>query len=135
MRDASAFEPLIAGAGDGTDGTPRNTTLLREVAYWIDAYPHVFDTSGDNTPAKFVSMMKRRVEKGQCFHRPYLGCREFAADFGPIQDGDAPIPTSFEIGRMVYDIAFLPSGHRASFFEARLENGVMETRPHVVLTD
>jgi CRISPR-associated protein Cas5d len=64
MRDASTFEPLVAGAGNGTDGTPRNTTLLRDVAYWIDAYPHVFDTSGDNTPVKYVEMMRRRVEKG-----------------------------------------------------------------------
>ena len=39
MRDASQFEPLVAGAGNGTDGTPRNTTLLRDVAYWIEAYP------------------------------------------------------------------------------------------------
>ena len=85
MRDAATYEPLVAGAGNGTDGTPRNTTLLREVAYWIEAYPHVFDTSGDNTRGKYLAMMQRRVEKGQCFHRPYLGCREFAAEFGPVQ--------------------------------------------------
>jgi CRISPR-associated protein Cas5d len=118
MRDASTFEPLVAGAGNGTDGTPRNTTLLRDVAYWIDAYPHVFDTSGDNTPVKYVEMMRRRVERGQCFQRPYLGCRE-----------------SMEIGRMLYDIAFLKDGNRAAFFEARLENGVMETRPETALPD
>jgi hypothetical protein len=40
-----------------------------------------------------------------------------------------------EIGRMLYDIAFLPEGNRAAFFEARLENGVMETRPEMVLAD
>lgn len=136
MRDPSSYEPLVAGAGNGTDGTPRNTTLLRDVAYWIDAYPHVFDTStGDNTPAKYVAMMQRRVEKGQCFQRPYLGCREFAAEFGLMQEGESPIPVSVKIGRMLYDIAFLSSGNRAAFFEARLENGVMETRPEVVLTD
>ncbi len=135
MRDASTFEPLVAGAGNGTDGTPRNTTLLRDVAYWIDAYPHVFDTSGDNTPVKYVEMLRRRVEKGQCFQRPYLGCREFAADFGPPREEDQPIPDSMEIGRMLYDIAFLPEGNRAAFFEARLENGVMETAPERVLAD
>lgn len=135
MRDASTFEPLIAGAGNGTDGTPRNTTLLRDVAYWIDAYPHVFDHSGDNTPTKYVEMMKRRIEKGQCFQRPYLGCREFAAEFGPVREADRPIPDSMEIGRMLYDIAFLPEGNRATFFEARLENGVLETRPEQVLPE
>ena len=135
IRDASTFEPLVAGAGNGTDGTPRNTTLLRDVAYWIDAYPHVFDTSGDNTPTKYVEMMRRRVEKGQCFQRPYLGCREFAAEFGPPREEDQPIPDSMEIGRMLYDIAFLPEGNRAAFFEARLEIGVMETRPESALAD
>jgi len=135
MRDGSTFEPLIAGAGNGTDGTPRNTTLLRDVAYWIDAYPQVFDTSGDNTPVKYVEMLRRRVEKGQCFQRPYLGCREFAAEFGPPRDDDQPIEDSMEIGRMLYDIAFLPEGNRAAFFEARLENGVMATAPEMALAD
>jgi CRISPR-associated protein Cas5d len=133
MRDPSQFEPQVAGAGQGTDGTPRNTTMLRDVAYWIHAYPHVFDTSGDNTPEKYVSMMKRRADKGQCFQRPYLGCREFAAEFSNPLPEDKPIPDSMEIGRMLYDIAFLPGGNRAAFFDARLENGVMDTRPDLVL--
>ncbi len=139
MRDSSTFEPLIAGAGNGTDGTPRNTTLLRDVAYWIDAYPHVFDAGSDetgpNTPEKYVAMLNRRVEKGQCFQRPYLGCREFAAEFGPPREDDRPIEDSMEIGRMLYDIAFLADGNRAAFFEARLKGGVMETVPETVLVD
>jgi CRISPR-associated protein Cas5d len=157
MRDASTFAPLVAGAGNGTDGTPRNTTLLRDVAYWIDAYPHVFapkdtrleaertanvepgeaglEAAGDNTPGKYLAMLERRVRKGQCFQRPYLGCREFAADFGPVRDEDQPISDSIEIGRMLYDISFLADGNRAAFFEARLENGAMDTRPESVLSD
>jgi CRISPR-associated protein Cas5d len=135
MRDPRQFEPLVAGAGQGTDGTPRNTTLLCDVAYWIDAYPQVFNQSGDNTPAKYLAMMERRVEKGQCFQRPYLGCREFAAEFSPPLPGDQPIEDSMEIGRMLYDIAFLPGGNRAAFFTAKLVNGVMETDPALVLPE
>jgi len=133
MRDPSECTPLVAGAGNGTDGTPRNTTLLRDVAYWIEAYPHVFDNSGDNTPAKYIAMMERRVEKGQSFQRPYLGCREFAAEFSPPHPDDRPISDSMEIGRMLYDIAFLPTGNRASFFDAKLVSGVLETHPDLVL--
>jgi CRISPR-associated protein Cas5d len=133
MRDPSEFAPLVAGAGQGTDGTPRNTTMLRDVAYWIDAYPRVFNTSNGNNPMKYVEMMMRRVERGQCFQRPYLGCREFAAEFGPAQPEDQPINDSLEIGRMLYDVAFLPEGNHAVFFEARMEKGVMETDPDVVL--
>ena len=135
MRDPSLFEPLIAGAGQGTDCTPRNTTILRDVAYWIDAYPHVFNTSGDNTPAKYVAMMQRRVEKGQCFQRPYFGCREFAAEFSSPLPDDHPIDESMDIGRMLYDIAFVQGGNKAAFFDASLVNGVLETDPERVLSE
>lgn len=135
MRDPTQFEPLVAGAGQGTDSTPRNSTLLCDVAYWIDAYPLIFNASGDNKPAKYVAMMQRRVEKGQCFQRPYLGCREFAAEFSPPFTDDLPIEASMEIGRMLYDIAFSPDGNRATFFNARLVKGVLETDPQVVLEE
>ncbi|MDR3792288.1 MAG: type I-C CRISPR-associated protein Cas5c [Terracidiphilus sp.] len=135
MKAPETFEPLVAGAGQGTDATPRNTTLLYDVAYWIDAYPLVFDTSGDNTPAKYVAMLNRRVEKGQCFQRPYLGCREFAAGFSTPIEGEKPIEETLEIGRMLYDIAFDPAGNRATFFDARLIDGVLNTDPAQVLPD
>jgi CRISPR-associated protein Cas5d len=133
MVDSSKFEPIVAGAGNGTDGTPRNTTLLRDVAYWIDAYPLVFDRSGDNTEQKYVAMMDRRVARGQCFQRPYLGCREFAAEFSPQLPDDQPIPESMPIGRMLYDIAFLGGANRAVFFDAQLAEGVLDTDPTVAL--
>ena len=135
MADPSQYRPLAAGAGADTDGTPRNSLLLRDVAYVIDAYPLVFNITGDNTPTKYVAMTQRRVEKGQCFHRPALGCREFAADFSLPADDDLPHPISMDIGRMLYDVAFLPEGNRATFFDASLREGVMDTRPEVVLTD
>jgi CRISPR-associated protein Cas5d len=135
MREPSQFEPLVAGAGQGTDGTPRNTTMLRDAAWWIDAFPQVFDTSGDNTPQKYVAMMERRVQKGQCFQRPYLGCREFAAEFSAPLESDRPEPISMEIGRMLYDIAFLPESNRAAFFDARLVDGVMEAHPDLAITE
>ncbi len=135
MADPSQYRPLAAGAGADTDGTPRNSLLLRDVAYIVEAYPLVFNTTGDNTPTKYVAMTQRRVEKGQCFHRPALGCREFAADFSLPADDDRPLPISIDLGRMLYDVAFLPEGNRASFFDATLQGGVMDTRPDVVLTD
>ena len=135
MRDPSQFQPLLAGAGQGTDSTPRNSTLLCDVAYRIDAHPQVFNTSGDNTPRKYVAMLQRRVEKGQCFQRPYLGCREFAAEFSPPLADDQPIEESMEMGRMLYDITFRPEGNQAVFFSAALVNGVLETDPARVLPE
>ena len=58
------------------DRQQRATMVLWDVAYVIDAH---FDFSGseDNNSAKHKEMFDRRAAKGQCFHRPYLGCRSF----------------------------------------------------------
>ena len=134
IADPSRYEPLAAGAGANTDGTPRNSMLLHDVAYLIEAYPIVFNDSGDNTPTKYVSMLERRVEKGQCFQRPSLGCREFAADFTLPGKADQPLQVTEDLGRMLYDVVFRSEGNRAVFFDAKLVDGVMDTRPEVVLS-
>ena len=135
MADPSLYQPLAAGAGAGTDGTPRNTLLLRDVAYIIEAYPLVFNSTGDNTPQKYSSMLMRRAEKGQCYQQPALGCREFAARFEPANGTETPQPITEDLGRMLYDIVFHPDGNRPVFFSARLENGFLDTRPEVVLRE
>src|ERR1700761_8998712 len=122
MADSTKYEPLAAGAGAGTDGTPRNSLLLRDVSYVIEAYPLVFNTSGDNTPMKYCAMFERRVEKGQCFQRPVLGCREFAADFAPAGAGERVAPVDEDIGRMLYGIIFRAEGNWAVFFDAQVVN-------------
>jgi CRISPR-associated protein Cas5d len=135
MADPSLYAPLAAGAGANTDGTPRNTLLLRDVAYVIEAYPFVFNGAGDNKPQKYASMLMRRAEKGQCYQQPALGCREFAARFEPATGDESPQPVTEDLGRMLYDIVFRAEGNYPVFFSARLENGVMDTRPEVVLPD
>lgn len=135
MADPSKYEPLAAGAGANTEGTPRNSMLLRNVEYVIEAYPVVFNRNDDNTPMKYLSMLRRRVEKGQCFQRPSLGCREFAAAFSLADTSDRPEPITEDLGRMLYDLVFRPEGNRAVFFDAKLVDGVVDTRPEVVLKD
>jgi CRISPR-associated protein Cas5d len=134
MADPGSFEPMVAGAGTD-EVTQRNTLALRDVGYVIDAYPHVFEPTADNTPVKYMAMFNRRVEKGQCFHRPALGLREFAAHFGPVSAEDRPIAASIPIGKMLYDIVFRKEGNRAVFFDAELQDGAMVTDPEVALRD
>lgn len=135
IKDPSKVEPLLAGAGSDTEGTPRNSVLLRDVAYIVEAYPLVFSTDPANSPEKYVAMLTRRVSKGQCFHRPALGCREFVADFALPSDEDKPIPLDEDLGRMLYDVAFREQGNQALFFDAKLVDGVMDTRPESVLAE
>lgn len=108
------------------DRAQRNTVALRDVDYVIEAGIELTDRAGaEDNVRKFVEMFQRRVEKGQRFHQPYLGCREFPADVLPADDAPPPIPETRELGRMLWDIVYSPSGNRAVFFDARLEYGVV----------
>jgi CRISPR-associated protein Cas5d len=111
----------------------RATTLLRDVAYVIEAHFDMTRKAGpEDTPAKHIAMFNRRAESGQCFHRPCLGTREFAADFALIPEG-APTPLSTlpadqrsrDLGWMLHDIDFA-NDNSSRFFRARLENGVLD---------
>lgn len=134
MKDSTKFQPLYAGAGSD-DATPRTTLALRDVSYVIHARPHVYQVTVDDHPIKYVAMFQRRVEAGQCFHRPYLGCREFACDFCPATGAETRIEDNQEIGRMLYDIVYRDASNRPVFFDARLEHGTLVTDPWVVFAN
>ena len=71
------------------------------------------------------SILLYSTAKGQCFHRPYLGIREFACQFAP-PSGDKPIAWSESLGFMLYDIRFKADGtKRPGFFDAKVTNGVL----------
>jgi CRISPR-associated protein Cas5d len=63
--------------------------------YWADLDEENEQTRTDEKPAKYAAIFERRAKKGQCFHRPYLGCREFACSFNLVTDQtdiSKPIP-------------------------------------------
>lgn len=136
MRAPESYRPQPAGAGSD-DATPRNTLALRDVAYVIEATPLVFSPNGDNTPAKYTAMFNRRVERGQCWQAPYLGCREFGCAVSAPDASEDPIDDSRDLGLMLYDIVFRDGaeGNRAVFFPAQLDHGVLDVAPESVLAD
>ncbi len=86
----------------------------------------------DETAAKYAAMFERRAKKGQCFHRPYLGCREFACYFelvDPRANLSKPISLSRDLGFMLYDLDFSadPNEPMPQFFRAHLDQGVVNT--------
>lgn len=116
----------------------RNTVALRDVDYIIEARIELTDRAqDDDTLTKFVSMFNRRLEKGQHFHQPYLGCREFIADVAPVNgDEPKPIDETRDLGLMLWDIDFRTDKkgkpqNRPVFFAARLERGVVEVPPDI----
>ncbi|WP_054651174.1 type I-C CRISPR-associated protein Cas5c [Salidesulfovibrio brasiliensis] len=106
----------------------RAAMVLRDVEYVIEA--HFEYTSGeDRNDGKHLDMFNRRAAKGKCFHRPYLGCREFPAHF-ELVEGEVPaseLEGSRDLGWMLHDIDYR-SGMVPVFFRAAMENGVIDCR-------
>ena len=107
------------------DRAQRNTIALRDVDYIIHADFELTEHAGPvETVTKFVEMFERRVVRGQHFHQPYLGCREFPADVRPASGASSAIDDTRDLGIMLWDIDYGPS-RRARFFRARLQRGVL----------
>ncbi|MEI2746226.1 MAG: type I-E CRISPR-associated protein Cas5/CasD [Ottowia sp.] len=61
--------------------------FLRDVAYRLHAELSL--APGCTEPLiKYTEMFTRRARKGQCVNQPYLGCREFAAQFRLVEAGE-----------------------------------------------
>lgn len=113
---------------DGDERQQRAATILRDVAYVVEAHFDVI--GGEDGAAKHLAMFERRARQGQCFHRPYLGCREFAAQFEWL-DGSAPESQNSgeqDLGMMLHDIHF-PDGMKPNFFRAVMRDGVVDVPP------
>jgi CRISPR-associated protein Cas5d len=100
--------------------------------FWADESEEKEYSRTDEKPAKYAAMFERRAKKGQCFHRPYLGCREFACNFkliDPIKDPILKIAEpDRDLGWMLYDMNFeKPEDPMPMFFKAKIENGVVIT--------
>lgn len=83
----------------------------------------------DENPGKYNAMFERRAKKGQCFNQPYLGCREFSANFSLIENPikSNGITETRDLGFMLYDMDFSnPVDPQAMFFRAKMENGIIE---------
>lgn len=107
----------------------RNTVALRDVDYVVTASFAMTDRAGEGDGVrKFEEMFERRLEKGQHFHQPYLGCREFAADVSLPAESFSPIDRDVDrpLGLVFFDFQYRPEGVRPLFFEARLTSGVLK---------
>jgi len=109
------------------DRVMRNSIVLRDVAYVIEADIVVPEPTGTNHAIKYMAMFNKRVAKGQCYKRPYLGTREFWADFGPAEKTYSPIAENLPIGGMLLDIFYDAEGNpQPHFFAAVIRNGILD---------
>jgi CRISPR-associated protein Cas5d len=110
------------------DRAQRNTLALRDVDYAIEAEFRMTARQGpDDSSRKFDEMFRRRLEKGQFFTQPCLGCREFPAIVEPYTGDPAPLESETrDLGYMLHDLRYGPSRNEPVFFRARVERGVIE---------
>lgn len=134
------------------DRQQRAATVLRDVRYGIAAHVEVLEGETQNgallasSVAKHLEMFKRRASRGQYFHHPYLGVREFPAEFRLVEEFPECPPElrgERDLGFILHDIEFLPDrkgeiieAHRGSrltahprFFRARMRDGVIQVPP------
>ncbi len=104
--------------------------FLRDVAYVLHATFEMTDKAGpEDTVTKFEQMFIRRASSGQCFHRPYFGCREFPVHFEFVPRDAEPIPTipeTRDLGWMLFDMDYSGKEPVPQFFHARMENGSLD---------
>ena len=85
----------------------RAAMILKEVKYIIEAHFELLKDPEGHGVGKHLDIFNRRLRKGQCYHRPFLGTREFPAHFGPVE---GEIPQSQlgdrDLGWMLYDIDY-----------------------------
>lgn len=132
VRNEVNSRASVASARSGyyadEDRAQRHTLALRDVAYIIKAEIVLTARGADEDPARYRDQFRRRVERGQCHFPPYLGCREFTANFGPVGPSDRAINWTQDLGWLLFDWDYEPDGSRATpvFFNARVEEGVLK---------
>lgn len=123
------------------DRQQRAATVLVDVDYVIAAHFEMTGRAGpDDNEGKHLDTFNRRAARGQCFHQPCLGTREFDARF-ELVPADAPPPepeeqtpdlgygTPRDLGFMLFDIDHQAEGRPSLFFRASLADGIVKV-PH-----
>lgn len=141
LSAASVTKAMKAGYTDALvsyveeDRQQRAATILRDVAYVITAHFELTEKAGaDDSEGKHLDIFNRRARKGQCFHMPCLGTREFTASFQLLEisedlpSADESLRGQRDLGWMLHDIDFA-DGMTPRFFRAQMQDGLIAVPP------
>lgn len=139
LSASNALEAYNGGQKDlfictTSDIVQRSSMLLKDVEYVIQAHFVMTDKANEtDNPGKFTDIVRRRLKRGECYHMPCFGCREFPAHFCLCED--EYIKTAYEeveekdLGLMLYDLDYSdPDGITPMFFRAVMKKGVIDLR-------
>jgi len=118
----------------------RAALILRDVSYLIEAH---FDLLDPSEPiGKHLDIFNRRARRGQYFHHPYLGTREFPAHFSLVEsETNRPASTvpagelDKDFGFMLHDIRFDQDPRTKKvrnttprFYPAKMKDGIIDVQ-------
>jgi CRISPR-associated protein Cas5d len=128
VKSAFTGKEAVLFKDSNDERVQRASLVLRDVEYYIEAHFKMTDKAGlDDTVEKHYNVALRRMRKGQCFHHPYFGCREFPVQF-ELVEGEIPesgLVGKRDLGFMLWDIDFA-NGMNPVFFRAEMNDGVID---------
>lgn len=115
------------------DIVQRASLLLKDVEYVIEAHFEMTDKANEtDNPGKFKDIIMRRLKRGECYHTPYFGCREFPVNFCLCEEepyGAYDKVEEKDLGFMLYDMDYSdPENIQPMFFRAVMRGGVLDLR-------
>lgn len=124
-------KPLFISSKE--DIVQRAAILLQDVDYVIEAHFEMTEKASPcDNPGKFKDIVMRRLRRGECYHMPYFGCREFPANFELFEQENvdtAYVGEERDLGYMLYDFDYSnPEDIQPMFFRAVLTNGILDVR-------
>lgn len=127
-----AKNPLYLSAKE--EIVQRASLLLCDVEYVIEAHFEMTERANEtDNPGKFKDIIMRRLRRGECFHMPYFGCREFPAHFSLWEEEN--VETAYDdvaekdLGFMLFDLDYRdPENLEPMFFRAVMRRGVLDLR-------
>ena len=133
MRSAVNGKAPIPHIDRVSDIQQRASVILTDVHYVVECHFELTPAANEtDNVGKFCDILKRRLTKGQCYSQPYLGTREFAANFrawpkGQEIQGHYSGTGERDLGLMLYDMDYRnPEDIVPMFFRARMVNGVVD---------
>ena len=109
----------------------RASMMLIDVRYVIVAHFDMTDKAAESdNPGKFQDIIKRRAERGQCYHRPYMGTRECPVNFqlcNAIPEIAKELGGERDLGYMLWDMDYSnPEDIHPLFFRAKMHDGIID---------
>ena len=142
LKARQGNEPIVIDAVDKRRKpkyrAQRNSVVLRDVSYVIEASVFQKQLDEKNRPEKYIGrrgidgkrdgIFIRRLKKGQCWRRPFLGTREFAAEFAPVEEEFQPIRETIPVGNMLFDLFYDDKGkvEPVFFHDVAIRDGVLD---------